>query len=456
MKEPGHTTVANPGLEEALRYPLFSAILHRRSRRISKGIGSVPAGSLTYTSPDKPQPLSPLEEAVLIGATGITGWTMPDLPLQTPDGQPLLGSPMIALAGRAASSPDNAQGTHFFLLNDSGTYLLRRPPDLIPLAPSAGPCDPEQLIASAEACKVRLLDKRLDFPRQYPFYLGRNRFVSNLAGSTILVPVVDLTKQYINGLMFLLSGPDGQRPAVIDDWNFYRKAGVAKWVRNGFLNKDLPLPLGLIGTLRTQVEAELLIQNLLLVIQAMGLGGWVHAAFPAPALLGAPGQPAPGGGLRFRFHTPRPTLWRRLRKVITPMPAWEPNPVGLDGLLEGYCPPYHKTMSDAVDAVLALKYGPGGLYTDPAQLEQVFRPNLAQAFVQESHHYTPEVIDCVKDICNYIHDTYDRFPAHVDAIYVPGIWVQAHHLDLGYYDQLFRQGYSETQAHHQHLWHPGQ
>jgi hypothetical protein len=36
---------------------------------------------------------------------------------------------------------------------------------------------------------------------------------------------------------------------------------------------------------------------------------------------------------------------------------------------------------------------------------------------------------------------------------VPGIWIQAHHLDLAYYDQLFQDGYTETQARHQERWH---
>src|SRR5437764_7879232 len=112
------------GLQEALRYPFFSALFERRSRRISKGIRSVPAGSLSYTSTQDPQPLSSLEEALLIASTGITGMTLPDDPTETVDGKPLLGSPMIELAGRSASSPDNAQATHFFLMNDSGTYFL--------------------------------------------------------------------------------------------------------------------------------------------------------------------------------------------------------------------------------------------------------------------------------------------------------------------------------------------
>jgi hypothetical protein len=217
--------------------------------------------------------------------------------------------------------------------------------------------------------------------------------------------------------------------------------------------KDFKIPLGLMGAFRIAYEADLLIQNLLLTIQAMGLGGWVHAAFPAQALLGSPDMAKSSLGLGFRFHTPKRTLWRTLRKLITPLPALQPNPVGLDGLLEAFCPPYQETMGQAVDALVALKYRPQGLYKDPSYLDPVFRPGLAATFLSEVHHYSPEIIACVKDVCQYIYDTYDRFPAHVDAIHVPGIWVQAHHLDLDYYDKLFRHGYSETQQRHQELWH---
>jgi hypothetical protein len=83
----------------------------------------------------------------------------------------------------------------------------------------------------------------------------------------------------------------------------------------------------------------------------------------------------------------------------------------------------------------------------------VFKPGLAARFVDEVPHYQEEVIQVAKDVCTYIWDTYGRFPAHVDAVYVPGVWVQAHHLDLDYYDQLYLGGYTETQAQHQRLWH---
>lgn len=441
------------GLQDALNYPLFSAIFNRRSRRISKGIASVPADSLSYTSTQEPQPLTPLEEALLIAATGVTGVTMPDMPQQTEDGKDLVGSPLLEANGRAASSPDNAQATHFFLINDSGTYFLKQPDALDPHYFSQGELTPTKLIDYTEKCKVKVLDHRLDFPRQYPCYIGRNRYVSNLPGSTVLVPIVDMTKQYINGLMYLLTQTDGFRPMFIDDWNFYRKAGVDKWVRNGFLNPDLPpIPLGLMGTFRIHIEADLLLQNLMLAIQAMGLGGWIHAAFVGPILLGDPEYAQYGAGLKFRYEKPQKSL-RQLLRFMTPLPAWRANPVGLDGVIEGFCPPYYNDMAQAVDALLELKYGQGGIYQDPKYFDKIFKPGLASRYLEEVPHYSEEVIACTKDICHYIYQTYGRFPAHVDAMFVPGVWVQAHHLDLEYYDTLYQAGYSQTQANHHHLWH---
>lgn len=441
------------GLHEALRYPLFSALFQRRSRRVSKGLGTLHAGGLTFTGVQKAQPLDALEEALLIAATGTTGITIPDMPFETPEGERLLGTPMLEVVGRAASSPDNAQATYFFLINDSGTYFLKRP-DVVDPKYVHGLLTPDALVAYVDQCKVRVLDQRLDLPREFPCYVGRNRFVSNVPGSTILVPVVDLTKQYINGLFYLLSQTDGYRPTFIDDWNCFRTAGCGRWVKRGFLNRAYPIPLGMMNTFRIHVEADLLIQNLLLVIQAMGLGGWVHAAFAGPYLLGDPeSRERYGPGLGFRYEIPQFSLMRLIRRPFTPLPAWRPNPVGLDGVLQGYCPPYYPDMATAVDAVVAGKYGKDGIYAHGSPIESVFRSGFGNTYLEEVPHLDPRVIECCKDICTYIFRTYGRFPAHVDAMYVPGIWVQAHHLDLEYYDQFYMNGYSSTQARHQTLWH---
>ena len=142
-----------------------------------------------------------------------------------------------------------------------------------------------------------------------------------------------------------------------------------------------------------------------------------------------------GPGLGFEFATPR-AGWRKLLRPITPTPAWQPNPVRLGDHLKAFCPPNYPDMASAVDAIVAEKYGPKGLYTTPDGFAPVFKPGLAQRFVDEVPHLQPEVIACAKDICSYIYNTYGRFPAHVDAFHVPVIWIQAHHLALDYYDSI--------------------
>ena len=193
MSEAAHRA----GFESYLQYPLSQAMFKRRPRRIGKGIGEVPAGSLTWRSDDKPQPLTEFEQSILIAATGITGITMPDMPDRTEAGGPLLGSPMVEAIGRSASSPDNAQATVFIMIDDDGTYLLRKPdfglpPGTVPTA--------DDILRAAQLAKVRILDRRLEFPRRFPCYIGRNRMVSNLPGTTIFMPIVDLSRQYIKAL----------------------------------------------------------------------------------------------------------------------------------------------------------------------------------------------------------------------------------------------------------------
>ena len=427
------------GFEAMSKYPLFEALHKRRSRRISLGIHSVPAGDNSYSSNAQPQPLSELEEAVLISATGLTGLTLPDRPFAAPSGEKILGTPNLNFFGRVAGSTDNCQATSFFLFNDSGTYVLRRLSNVDP----AEPLTANLLVRRARESKVKIFDRRPEFPREFPYYLDSNRFLSNVPGSTILFPVVDMTRQYINALMYLLTEPDGHRPAFRDDRNFYLYAGVRKWIRSGFLNKDIPVPLGVLGTMRTQIEAELLLQNLILMLQAMGLGGWIHASVTPTKLLPA---------LGFKYVTPRyrPLDFFRWGTFHTDVRT---NPIGLPPYIECMCPPFYPSMADAVQAVVDDKYRAGGPYGDDAYFRRIFQGDRGEKYLRQVPHYKDDVISCTKDICTYIYERHGRFPAHCDAIFAPGVWLQAHHLDLNYYDTLFNNGYTETQRDHQRLWH---
>src|SRR6266545_4165035 len=131
------------GLEELFRRPLVEAIWHRRTHRVGRGVRMLKAGSMTYESTQKPLPLNELEQAVLIAATGHTGLTMPDRPFQDPSsGELIMAKPNLTMDGRTAGSPDNAQGTHFFMINDKGTYYIKR----LPLIGAASPLSAATLI----------------------------------------------------------------------------------------------------------------------------------------------------------------------------------------------------------------------------------------------------------------------------------------------------------------------
>jgi hypothetical protein len=66
---------------------------------------------------------------------------------------------------------------------------------------------------------------------------------------------------------------------------------------------------------------------------------------------------------------------------------------------------------------------------------------------------TDEGIACTKAICNYVYDTYGRFPATVDAMHL--MWfMQAHHLDLEFYAKYFKPGAcGPTHLAHMERWH---
>lgn len=65
-----------------------------------------------------------------------------------------------------------------------------------------------------------------------------------------------------------------------------------------------------------------------------------------------------------------------------------------------------------------------------------------------------EGIACIKATCNYIYETYGRFPGNVDAMHF--MWfMQAHHADPDFYNTFFHAGArGHTHASHLARWHP--
>ncbi|HVG23151.1 MAG TPA: hypothetical protein VND45_03265 [Thermoanaerobaculia bacterium] len=446
-------------LQELFKYPFMSCLAERRTRRVPKGV-SLDAGPLSWTSKNEPEPLTKLEEAVLVASLGVTGVTTHDGPLVKPGGQEL-GTPFLHAVARTGSSADNCQATSFFLINDDGISLIRQPQGraalelLRDLPPKWADWQEEDWIHAAQSVKVKVSDRRVDFPREYPYYLGWNAQMSNKPGTTLFFPVVDCTRQYINAIAILLSEPEGKRPVFIDDWQPFRPKtfkellawvaaklgfvdpipyqpiGGLKWIDRKFVNKNNAAPLGFGATLRTDYECFFYFQNLMLVGQALGLGGWIHGSVFPPYIY--MDKPEKGWhGLGFRFQEPK-----KLRR-FPPVPGSQPNPIGIDGILEGLTPPYVKSMDEAVDKVVDEKYGPSGNYGDVKVFSRAYNSvEHAEAYLKNARHFSKDAIAYTKDICNYLYDTYGRFPAHVDAYYSPGMWLQFSHLELEYYDRFY-------------------
>src|SRR3954453_21695893 len=280
------TTTQRAGLQDFLTYPFAQAIQDRRTRRVAQGT-SLEHGAQPYTSSNPPSPLSPLEEAILIASTSITGAVMHDGPTQKADGSAELGTMFLEVAGRAASSADNAQATSFFMINDEGVWLIKRPRgrEALELFTEVPPRwedrTEDDWLSFAGAVKRKVYDGRFAFPeKQWPYFLRWSGQMTNAPGTTCFLPVVDNTRQYINVLLILLSEPHGKVPLFIDDWQPFRPKGALEWaawaastlgfvdpiayqpiggiqrVRGGFASPEAPAPLIWVPDVRADYAAH--------------------------------------------------------------------------------------------------------------------------------------------------------------------------------------------------------
>ena len=423
-----------PGFRQALEYPLFDAILNRRSRRFGLGM-SLESEAIGYSSPRPPVPLSKMEEALLIwAATGLTGSQLGDLP-------PRVGLGLLVQStGRTWPTSCNNQGTELFYTNDEGTYMVKlrnlrnEQKNALLIDQAATPEEKMEIIAETlDKVTVKLYDGRADLPKGMPGLFDFNAWNANMPGTTFFAPVTNMTIEYIN-LLFLYTSPKyGFK--IVDELHGGRLAGLDNAMKKGWIKDGITLPLmdlemRILSML--VVEQAFICQNINLALQALGLGGWTFTGFVARFLMG--GSPD-YKGLGFRFITPK--------KGLTDPP--QPVPVGIDGVYEIYAPPYYKNMDEAVDAFLEDK-------RQTCTASSCF--NNVDGVYDEVKDATPERIQVVKDVCNYIYDTYGRFPAFIDPMY-SRLTAQAHHLELEFYDKHYPpNSYTELHKNHFANWHP--
>jgi hypothetical protein len=281
---------------------------------------------------------------------------------------------------------------------------------------------------------IRLSDERLNLPPDEAHVEAHNQWCVNRLGSLLVIPVADLSQHMLLALCYLLQNGYG----IYDDINRSSIPGLEKYSHLVPPGRLYPLSFLEQQTMsEASVEMGTACYAGMLQLQAMGLGGWMFDGLNPFSVLGASGDPKVPG-LRFRFDS---------------NPRWSfPNPTGLVGYFEGFCPPHCKDMREAVEKVVQRKFGPGGPFHPGTP-----GPWKESAAVRGSAivHDT-EFIECVTLMARYVYDRFGKFPGTVPTIWTQ-MYLQAHHLDLEFYDDKFDTGaYLETHAEHMKNWHSEQ
>ncbi len=443
--------------DQLARYPLLDALIDRRSRRFGRGM-RLNGGPLAYTSAYSPKPLTLQEEAALaFAACGITGYALAELPYETgdmPDASS--GNIMTHFFGRTVASGDAMHYVILFVLNDEGVWMLRRPQDYprseIPALIQAA--HDHTLVALYERSRVRIAERRLDMPREVPFAAPFNKWSANLPGTTYFLPVNEFSAIYINVLLSAFS--EEFAFFAVDERRRFQPAGIAPFGRSrgGHLYDDPRAGrFATISFLETwlcefaAIEQGGILQNLALMTQALGLGGFPHfAAHPfiwfqtlGFRMEAIPFSRTVGAG-------PVTTgLLKAMGKDI-PVPTAVGLEVGGEVLIKPFCPPYYRNMEDAVLAFVDYKYAQGqGTFRDGGAVTGWRDGAAVQSRIPP---YSDKAIAATIAYCEYVYGRYGRFPAK-SGPFRSILAHQAHHLDLDFYEKFYRpDALSETQRQH--------
>jgi hypothetical protein len=460
---PASATVRSRGPASVAEARLLDTMARRRSRRFALG-SHLQGGAFSYRSTEQPIALSQDEEAILAFAgAGITGRVNGELPYQPAAGPETGGGQvMITMLGRTFPSADGAATAALFITRDDATYAMRRPQDFRDE-------EIDELAAMAVAGRftdmyvrgrLELFDHRAEIPRELPFTPPFNKWSTNLPGSTYFVPVTDVTALYLTVLFAAL----GEEFAYFfhDDRDLLnRVAGIARFGRSrgGHLHDDVhDGRVGTIGEIEAYllelcaIEQGLMLQNLALATEALGLGGFPHYGahrYGWPQAFGFEMRPRTFAEMLHKG--PIGTLLMRLLDKNVSIPQ----AIGLehDGvpILRPYAPPYYPSMEAAVRAFVDSKFAadtgifrnaPGpSPWRNPAEIQGAIDP------------YSEPNIQAVIAYCDYIYRHYGQFPANYGPIRTVMAF-QAHHIDTAFYDRFYRDG-AYTDAHRDHfaIWH---
>jgi hypothetical protein len=422
--------------DEVAAFPLLDAIVGRRSRRFGRGM-TIPDGPLAYSSRRPPQPLSDEERALLVfAAAGVTGWNL-GIP-HTAAGRPDSGANYpLRLVGRTYPSAAGILSSELLISDDSGTYITQlRDLPAEEIDRIVGDRRLEALVEATARHTARIADTRVDLPAARPHVSAHNRWAANRPGTALLVPIVDMTEALLDFVSIyagdgaLLWDPAADRPVGDPD------ALLAR----GSLSEQTRAQLPLLETLVLQqgtAETSLMAYNGQLLLQAMGLGGWLFAGVNPLSLLGAHAASGASGASGFGFRFARDERW--------PLP----NPIGLDGWFETLVPPYVTDAAAGVERFIARKFGEQGTYR-PDGLGPYRDNERVKALIER---YDDATIAYLTSVLADLLERYGRFPTTMPSV-LASMYLQAQHVDEDFYAEMYGEGaLLETHRRHHEVWH---
>jgi hypothetical protein len=420
-------------LNQLTQFPLLEAIFGRRARRFGRGM-EIPSGPLAYKSKLEPSPLSELEQSILIAVgTGVTGWNFgvpygPDRPNEH-------AHYTQRFTGRTFPTAGGFGTPAMLYTDDNGTYITNTR-DIQPSGVSELGDDlkaaAENIIAVCRENTTRLSGSRLDLPAEPPHMLEPNLWMANAPGSTLFMPIGDASESVLALMAMAISNGN----VLMDDEAGKPAGNLQPFITSGLLNDQKRVPLSILQQMAYEgncLELAFMGHNMVLTQQAMGLGGLYFSGLNRWSILGAFAEKGIHG-MGFRFvHNDRWIM---------------PNPVGLDGIYEGLCPPYYPDMRAAVEVFVERKFAPEGAYerNTPGPWKH------SNAIKNGVTPYSDEFVDCLTEVAQYVYDKHGKFPGTFSTIVMPG-YVQAVHLDTEYYDTFYEAGaYLKSHEEHSRVW----
>jgi hypothetical protein len=419
-----------PGFQGIKNFGLIEALLGRRSRRFFMG-AEIPDGVFAFKSKKEPMPLSELEKLLVVAACGgNTSWH--HMIYRGQIYAPHLSNYAGAAGGRVFPSAAGFHTSQTFFTDDDGLYLLemRDAPAFAERA-GDGSLNLDEFSAYAKKHVRKIHDGRLQIPSEVPFTEAHNTWVFNKPSTLLVIPVGDLSQHVLLNILYMV-----QNGLVLyDDINKCALPGLEQF--KDIVDIDNTWPITFVeqwSLSELTVELGASCYAGVLMLQAMGLGGWMFNGVDPFAMLGASGDPeVPGLGFRYDEDDRWPY----------------PNPTGLEGVMEGYCPPHYPDMRAAVDAVCERKFGPGGPFHPDTPGPWKDSPKVRSAANAHDDRFKA----CVSLQAQYVYDTFGKFPGTVPSMFLI-MYVQAHHLDLDFYDAFYKPGaYLKTHANHMKQWH---